>query len=498
MFRFMVGLHKHPKSGVYYFRKAIPKKLRPAFGGRHEFLESLHTKDLAEANRKLPAVAAEFEAKLARARGDAVDLSHQQIAALVGEWYRGEIARWEANPGSETYWEETLDNLALDDHLESRAQAVWVELNELLDAKTLKVTDETRAAIVTQLFDAKVLLTQTILRRTRGDYGPDENLQRFPKWRPQDETTIVSSLTLSGLVADWASERKPPEKTRYSWDRILQSLANHLGHDDVNRITRKDIIHWKDAMLANGHAPATVKNKLTVASTIFRWAVANEKMASNPAERVRTNAQRSRTDLRQPYSDADARLVLAAAREQKGFLRWVPWILAFSGARLEEVCGASVDDIRQVAGIWCIDINEANTGKKNQASIRVVPLHPAVISEGFLEYVAAIPEGSPLFSDIKPDRFGRRSGNATKITGRWVRSLGITDKRKAPNHSWRHWFKDELRKAEVPHEAQDLIMGHKVPVIGGRYGRNYQPPQLARYIARVPSPLDVEQGDKAA
>ena len=56
---------KHPKTGVFEYRQAIPLRLRPfAKGGReeprHEFKRSLHTKEPREAKRRLPDAIREY------------------------------------------------------------------------------------------------------------------------------------------------------------------------------------------------------------------------------------------------------------------------------------------------------------------------------------------------------------------------------------------------------------------------------------------------------
>ena len=69
-------------------------------------------------------------------------------------------------------------------------------------------------------------------------------------------------------------------------------------------------------------------------------------------------------------------------------------------------------------------------------SLRTIPIHPALVQEGFLRYVAGLPAASPLFPDVKPDKtFGLRGVTASKRVGRWVRSLGIGDARISPTHS---------------------------------------------------------------
>jgi integrase len=430
---------------------------------------------------------------LARARGEATHLTHEQIVGLVGVWYRREIEQWTSDPGSEAAWEATLDDLRLNDESGDRIKPVAADVEELLAAEVLKVGDETRAAIAEQLFPYKVRLAQTILRRTRGDYRPDENLTKFPAWKTPGETQEAQGITLTGIVEGWAAERNANERTKYGWERILKNLAKHLGHENATRISRDDVLSWKDAMIQEGLKASTVKNKLTVASTLFGWALENRRIAENPAKSIRLYARKERTKARMPYTSEDARLVLSSARlERKAERRWVPWLLAFTGARLGEVCDATAQDIRKIDGIWCLDINEHNRGReiKNIHSIRTVPLHPAVIAEGFLEYVSSLPEKGPLFPDVPPDRFGQRAGNGTKRVSRWIRSLGLTDTRKDPNHAWRHYVTDQLRNAGVPKDMRDRIIGHRLPDEAEKYGEGFSVSILAEHLNKIASPLN--------
>jgi hypothetical protein len=85
---------------------------------------------------------------------------------------------------------------------------------------------------------------------------------------------------------------------------------------------------------------------------------------------------------------------------------------------------------------------------KNVNSERVVPVHSALMDEGFLKFVASTRKG-PLFPDLKPDRFDSRGGTGTKILSKWIRSLGVVDKRISPNHSWRHRVKTLGRRNDL-------------------------------------------------
>ena len=94
-----------------------------------------------------------------------------------------------------------------------------------------------------------------------------------------------------------------------------------------------------------------------------------------------------------------------------------------------------------IDGIHVLELRPAEDGGsfKNEGSERTVPLHPAIIAEGFLDFVKVRGKG-PLF-------YGRSSGDPTRKhaskgvsnrVGEWVRASGFTDTRKDPNHALRH------------------------------------------------------------
>jgi integrase len=305
--------------------------------------------------------------------------------------------------------------------------------------------------------------------------------------------SILPPYKFDDLITDWAAENRKKGKTPYSWRKMMGKLATHLGHDDATLVTEADLIGWKTALNSSRLSVRTVRNYLTMVKTLFNFAVGNKRIAVNPAKDVKYTAKPSTRGKRLSYSDDDAKLILEAARLEKAAdRRWVPWIEAFTGARLEEVCGANVADIEIIDGVTCLHIWEDNRDDdatiKTENSARLVPLHPAIIAEGFLDYVKELPKNGPLFPKLKRDTFGRRGGNGSKRIGRWVREkVGITDPRKAPNHSWRHRFKTSCRKAGIAEEIHDYVSGHATGKIGRDYGE--YPAEVLENISKIPSPF---------
>src|SRR6516164_6932192 len=121
----------------------------------------------------------------------------------------------------------------------------------------------------------------------------------------------------------------------------------------------------------------------------------------------------------------------------------------------------------EIEGIPCLhirlDYRPRQASLKNENSARTVPLHPAIVAEGFLGYVKTLGSNGPLFPNLVPDRFGKRAGTGTKRSGRWIRgrTVGITDTRIAPSHSWRHRFETKVRDLNIREDISNRLTGRR-------------------------------------
>jgi len=302
------------------------------------------------------------------------------------------------------------------------------------------------------------------------------------------------------LIAKWATWRKVRPKTVYEARRIMRKLTDFVGQDDLTRLARADIERWIEHLDQQGAAPKTVAGHLLTLKTLTNFAVEKEILADSPATRVNYRAKPNpRTKIR-AYRDHEARTVLEATRrEDKDYMRWIPWICCFTGARLDEVAGAARRDVERVGRYWTLNIRldhrAADASIKNVGSERRVPLHPKLIEEGFLDYVNSLPKDGPLFPSLRPDKFGSKAGTATKKIGPFVRALGIIDKRLSPNHSWRHRLIEEFRRIPVREDIEHAITGHSQEGTAPDYGEYSINTMLGPAIDQTRSPFDIRSED---
>ncbi|GMA76579.1 hypothetical protein GCM10025880_29960 [Methylorubrum aminovorans] len=304
---------------------------------------------------------------------------------------------------------------------------------------------------------------------------------------PAPRPAPMAKVLFDDLVKGWAAERKPVEKTVYDWTRVMQQLAAFLGDNDATRVTADKLVAWKDSLVASGLSAKTIReSRLAPVRAVLRWGVDNRRLPDNPAERITITVKQKPGQGKRGFKDSEAAQILAAAAgERDPIKRWVPLVCAYSGARLSEVCQLRVEDFSEID---CVVVKrfDAEAGSlKNIGSERTVPLHSALIAAGLLDYVRGRGVG-PLFPDLPPDKFGKRGGNGAKILGRWVRSLGLTDTRLAPNHSWRHRFKTLARNYGLAGDVTDAITGHAHRSVGDQYGE-YDVRAMKRELEKIPS-----------
>lgn len=486
---------KHPKSGVYRARKAVPEDLRPLIGKR-ELIVSLRTKDPAEAKRLHPAALGRLDAVLTAARAQAsgtfTALTARQIAEIAGEVYRAEVRAAEDEPGDpvarEAHQGGLLEVVAREPDEDAPAfvpsETDLANARELLAARGIATDAETLGRLAAAIFGARTHAAAVAVRRAKGDWSPDPDAVRFPTPAPRPTVSaaplstaapVPPKVSMTDLLDRFALEKPQNAKTMTKRRAALKHIEAAAGHKDAARVGKADIMAMKTARLANKVSPATVTAEIAVLRPLWAWGINNGLLPDGPNPFTGTSpgkVKASKTE-RLPFTEAEAATLLNAARGERGWLRWVPWVLAFTGARLGEVCDAAAGDVRAVGGVWCIALHTEAEGRtlKTQQAQRMVPLADALIAEGFVAYAKGLPQAGPLFPDLRVGTWGKRSSVATKTLGRRLRALGIKDARKVAGHSWRHRMKDLLRFARVPPEAADAILGHENPTnAGSGYG----------------------------
>jgi integrase len=509
---------KQPKSSMVYFRQRIPADVKSRAVGTTLYIEvgndtsaikitpategirvSLQTNDPQVVKLRAAKVQAYLEGVWQALRiDDTLSLTHRQAVALAREIYEG-FGKAESYHKSVVHLDfQTKQSVAPweDDGEPERMEVTKFlnddyagELNKLINRKLIekhlgKIDDGSRRMIAEAFKDAvrdafKLLDRQTI----DSDYSPDPVAAKYPKWEAP-----VKAVRFSELLEGWWAEAKAAGMaigTYENYKAAFRTLKEFLGHDDASRVTAASMVDFKNWRLSKGIKPSSIGVNKTAFGAVFGWAVANSKINSDPSTALMIIKPRKKAVTREKsFEMEEAVAILKHAltspdqgKRKKSLMavtRWVPWLCAYTGARVGEMLQLRKQDVHEVRGTWVITITpEAGTVKTKE--MRHVVIHRHLIESGFLQFVERS-EGPYLF--LPPTNDFRAAVRTAKTALRtFVREV-VPDLDVQPNHAWRHAFKTRGREVGIADSVLDAICGHAPANVGASYGHVSLPTQV--------------------
>ncbi|OZS41334.1 hypothetical protein ASV53_24300 [Photobacterium sanguinicancri] len=146
-----------------------------------------------------------------------------------------------------------------------------------------------------------------------------------------------------------------------------------------------------------------------------------------------------------------------SGKPKKEYQYWIPLLLRYTGARLNELAQLYTDDIVNYCGVWCMEIYPMINGQKvkTKNSARIVPISIHLINHGFIDYVKT--KKGHIFHEL-PLRISGYGDNASKWASRWRSRFGYG--RDLTLHSFRNRYVDELKKLNVEERYAAELCGH--------------------------------------
>ena len=248
------------------------------------------------------------------------------------------------------------------------------------------------------------------------------------------------------------------------WSSVIDHLLKFLKHADARKITKRNLLDWRDQLLVEGRTPKTVADVyLACVRAVLQWAFVNDRLPSNEAEHVRQEVAKKVLNREQGYTTPEAMKTLNASINYEPALvtnpanresahitaakRWAPLLCAFSGARITEITQLRKEDVRQEGGHWIIRI-APDAGSVKKGDYRDVPLHRQVIALGFTDFVNAAEPG-PLFhraqaqGPVSAEELKKGARITSGRVSEWLNEAGLVPSEVQPNHGWRHRFKTQ-------------------------------------------------------
>jgi hypothetical protein len=158
-------------------------------------------------------------------------------------------------------------------------------------------------------------------------------------------------------------------------------------------------------------------------------------------------------------------------------VRWSHWLSAFTGTIESEIVGAMAEDFYPIGAQWVFDM--ARRKLKTPYRSRIIPLHPSLIREGFIDYLATR-RGKSLFNVD--------AAKACDLLNANIRGLKI-EGRDNVFYGWRHDFVSQLEDLTTADRARYLA-GHAPRDIHARHYLHHELPKLIAAIEGLKDPTE--------
>jgi len=482
---------------------------------------SLRTKSAREAKDRFQIALNRLAAYWDSLRTSVQTLSPIEVKALAGETYRNAVDRLDAdfdfNDRIEAFAQEYRDAtqwhldqgvddpkvaerlasiemqdpralhtyaLRHGDGISTRQQVVDAafgeEARQLVADNQMQVDEKSLARVANELAKIGEAFGELAMRRLSTADHSDDIGKNLPAWKPPVTPGKASAPksdrepeSVAGLYARWCvyQTNKKAASTLRRYGPSLESLDRFWKGKDWRLIGGDEIFDWANHRRdVDGIAPRTInRNDLVAVSSIFAWATTRQggrRRAENPAMGIKLDVERQTTTREKFFKDEEVSAILTAARKAKpsrryprasASRRWAPWICAYTGARIQEVCWLSRQDIKQEGGIWVIHFPQTKT---NVA--RTVPMHPALIDEGLLAFWEKAPTGFLFVGDVPQKEGATRSPQEQRASelAEWVQEQVELEDGVSPNHGWRHTFVTRAEEANISKRFSNAITGH--------------------------------------
>lgn len=437
---------------TWYVRVQIPPDLWAAARGKREYVKTLKTGDLNEANKLKHAYVAAFK---------------RQIAAL---------GRHKPNPLAELYDKALAWRDAMERH---KGDVLFYEGGD--SEQPYYATDE----FLSQIGDEAREFLETHGERAATSFYKIAKGEGTP---------------LRGLIDTWLTEQTGTitGQTIAQHRTVLKAFCAWAGEGVlIEDVERRKAGEFVSHLLTpnSGLSRKTAKRYVSSLSSLWIWLCARGVARDNPWLRhgVGKRGKRGETLTRRQWNDDALKKLLRGTYTPRytTILHDLTRLALATGARLEELCALKISDIHNRKDGWWITVREGKT----EAAVREVPVHDSAAhvlmrrhnnSHGFV-FEGLEPGG--------PDN--KRSWYVSKAFGRYTRTLGLGEQRQV-FHALRNTFTEAMEAAEVPESTTKLIIGHaRQSLTYGHYSRGARV-KLRKHINKLCYASDVMRLIRAA
>ncbi|EGS6761510.1 DUF6538 domain-containing protein [Vibrio alginolyticus] len=288
MSNIMASPYKHPQTGVYYFRMAVPKKLVPIIG-KTVFKKSLQTKNLSEAKPRFTECLFDAQKQIAVAQlklsnSSNVELNVRDCAIIAERWYEHVKNEVDTSGNYDLFLKRDVDaeGTAHEFGLSDTLSICGNEVDTATPDQLQELADELKEFIVAQLDREGLVVSshsesfrqlavafyhyihriEALCRaRYNRDYGyeavsnpiADKPLSVNPLAnKHQPKRKKASQYSISNVFKRYHQSetlKDKDAKALYEAGLQIERLIEVIGDLDVTEVTRAHIVEFRDTLL---------------------------------------------------------------------------------------------------------------------------------------------------------------------------------------------------------------------------------------------------------
>lgn len=269
--------------------------------------------------------------------------------------------------------------------------------------------------------------------------------------------------TVAAHAAAWL--RDLPAVRRLTRDTYRAAVEKHilprLGHLPAAAVTRHRVEAFRDTLLADGYAPATVTKILAVLRAMFSHLVGEDRLPRNPVTHARKPKPRRTPPAVLSPEDLNRVVGMWDSRPAADVVA----VMAATGMRVGEACGLNVPDYDPATNRVTIRRTASAPGgdaglgpPKSDRSARTITLPDNVAPA--VRAAAAGRTAGPLFRARRGGRWDRARANLALAAV--LRDLGLP---RVSNHALRHSVATAMVGAGVPVADVAAYLGDTVATV---------------------------------
>lgn len=426
------------RKGLFYYQRAIPRDLRDKYPSSRIKI-NLETSDPIAAARKVAALDRKHEAEWTLLRAD--PSSSPQATRLQAERLLAEHGIDPRNPSDElcsdsnplehffSRLDEKRDRYARGDEDRHR----YADPSEFLSPVEVAALEIVQNPDKERLSDALKFYLETHHK------GESESLQK------------ASNVAMKGLIAA-------------------------AGDKAIEDFSREDGRAYIKTELARGVSTGTVRRRLnSLVAILNHYFTEKEIDRKNPIAGLKIAGEGEDAEEREPFTSDELKSLQAKCKEADDDPRWLLAMLVDTGARLAEIGGLALDDIKLDDEVPHIVIeNRPWRSLKTKDSERLVPLVGMTLwAAKRIKEMATRSQKFAFPRYVKGDQFNTNTASAT--LAKWLRSNGMDH----TPHELRHTMRDRLREVQCPRDIAHAIGGWSFKALGDKaskgdkYGGGY-------------------------